>query len=104
MTTLAAFGIAAAITYLLRSSMTLAGDQLLASPRVEGAIGLVSPAVLSAMVASALLLEGGHLAAPDPVEVAAVACAVVAVRRTGNVSMALAVGLPVCWLGSLVGI
>ena len=104
MTTLAAFAIAAVITYLLRASMTIAGDRLLSSPTLETAIGLVSPAVLSAMVVSALVLDHGQLAAPGLVETVAVAAAVLAVRKTGNVSMALAVGLPVYWLGTLVGL
>ncbi len=104
MTTLAAFGLAALMTYLLRSSMTIAGDRLLSSTTVAAAIGLVSPAVLSAMVVSALVLDHGRLSPPVLIETVAVAAAVLAVRKTGNVSMALAVGLPVYWLGTLVGL
>ncbi len=104
MTTFAAFGIAAAITYLLRSSMTLVGDRLLSSTTVATAIALVSPAVLSAMVVSALVLDHGRLSPPVLIETLAVAAAVLAVRRTGNVSMALAVGLPVYWIGTLAGL
>lgn len=98
MTTIITFAIAAAVTYLLRSSMMIAGDRLTSSPAVESAIGLVSPAVMTAIVASALLLDHGRIALPDLASVLAVGGAIVAVRRTGNVSTALAIGLPIYWI------
>jgi branched-subunit amino acid transport protein len=104
MSTILAFAVAAVITFMLRSAMTLVGDRSLASSPLSEAIGLVSPAVLTAIVASTLLLDQGQLTRPHLVEVAAVIAAIVAVRRTGNVSIALAVGLPVYWIGVIVGL
>ena len=104
MTTLIAFALAALVTYLLRCSMTLVGDRMSEAPMVTSAIGLVSPAVLTAIVTSALLVDEGRMAPPGSIEAAAVGCAFIAVRRTGNVSAALAVGLPLYWLGSFAGL
>jgi branched-subunit amino acid transport protein len=104
MSTLLAFAVAAAITFMLRAAMTLVGDRSSAESPLNQAIGLVSPAVLTAIVASTLLLDQGQLIRPHVVEVFAVIAAIVAVRRTRNVSAALAVGLPVYWVGVLVGL
>lgn len=96
---------AAAVTFLLRSTMTWMTPSGVPSDRlgVNSWIVLVTPAVLAAMVASALLVDHGALARPDGAEILAVGAAVVAVRRTRNVSMALFVGLPVFWLIGLLG-
>ncbi|MBX3315161.1 MAG: AzlD domain-containing protein [Actinobacteria bacterium] len=92
------FVAAAAVTYLLRSSMVLAGDRLQESDGVRTAVELTAPAVLAAMIAGALLVHHGTVSAPALAEVAAIGAAVVAVRRTGNVGAALAAGLPVYWV------
>jgi branched-subunit amino acid transport protein len=101
MTTIAAFALAGVITYLLRCSMVLFGNRLASSTVAESTIRLITPAVLTAIVASALLLQHGEIARPDLPGMLAVAAAVVAVRRTSNVGLALAVGLPTYWVGSL---
>ena len=98
MTAFAIFAVAGMITYLLRSSMLVFGDRLTSSTVAESAIGLVSPAVLTAIIASTILLDHYEIARPDLAGVLSVAGAVVAVRRTSNVSMALAVGLPIYWV------
>ena len=98
MTAVTVFAVAGLITYLLRCSMLVFGNRLTSSTVAEPAIGLVSPAVLTAIIASALLLEHGEIARPDIAGVLSVAGAVIAVRRTSNVSMALAVGLPTYWV------
>lgn len=98
MTAFAIFAVAGMITYLLRSSMLVFGDRLTSSTVAESAIGLVSPAVLTAIIASTILLDHNEIARPDLAGVLSVAGAVVAVRRTSNVSMALAVGLPIYWV------
>ena len=41
---------------------------------------------------------------PNAVEVAAVALALVVVRRTGKVGLALGAGLPVYWAGAMLGV
>lgn len=98
--TIAIFAVAGVVTYLLRSFMLVFGDRLTSSNAAESAIELISPAVLTAIVASALFLEQGEVTAPDLAAVLAVGAAVVAVRRTSNVGMAIAVGLPIYWIAS----
>ncbi len=102
MTALVAFTLAAGVTFLLRSSMTWSGGAV-ASPRVTQWIALVTPAVLTAMVASALVIERGAIHRPGLAETSAIVVAIAAVHRTRNVSMALLTGLPVYWLAGLVG-
>ncbi len=104
MNTITVFAIAALATYLLRSFVVLAGDRVAQSRALESVIGLVSPAVLAAIVASSLLVHDGSVAAPDPAGLTAAVGALVAVRRTGNVAAALFIGLPIYWLGALVGL
>ena len=98
MTALTIFAIGGLVTFLLRSSMLVFGDRLTSSAMATLAIGLVSPAVLTAIIASALFLDQRAIALPHPAAVLSVAGAVVAVRRTSNVGMALAVGLPIYWV------
>lgn len=102
MTALVAFTLAAAATFVLRSSMTFAGAGS-ASSRVGACVALVAPAVLAAMVASSLFLDHGDLARPRLGEAVAIGAALAVVRKTGNVSAALAVGLPVYWLAAALG-
>jgi len=98
------FAIAALATYLLRSFVVLAGDRVAQSPGLESVIGLVSPAVLACIVASALLVHDRAVDAPDPADAAAVLGALVVVRRTGSVAAALFVGLPIYWVGAWIGL
>lgn len=104
MTALITFAVAGLVTYLLRVSMVLFGARLLDSPRVAPAIALVGPAVLAAIIASALPLEDGHIAAPGVVSVVAIGGGALAVHRTNDVSAALFVGLPIYWLGVAAGL
>lgn len=103
MTAITIFIVAGSATYLLRSSMVMFGDRLTSSTIAESVIGRVTPAVLAAIIASALLLDHGEVARPELAGLVAVAGAVVAVRRTSNVGMALIVGLPTYWIVSAVG-
>jgi len=103
MTAILAFSFAAAITYFMRSSVTLAGAAA-SAPRIGPWLALVSPAVLMALVASSLVLDHGTVVVPHGGETLAIVLAAVAVRVSGNVSMALAVGLPVYWLTSALGL
>lgn len=101
MIAITAFALAAVATYALRSCMTLSGFRISESPTAARAIGLVSPAVLAAIVVSSLLLDSGQLIRPDLAELLAAAAALGLVHRTGNVSLALFAGLPVFWVASL---
>lgn len=98
--TFATFALAGIITYLLRCFMLVFGDRLTSSNAAQSAIAMVSPAVLTGIVASALFLEHGAVTRPDLAGVLAIVGAVVAVRRTSNIGMALAVGLPIYWIVS----
>lgn len=102
MTLFLTFALAGLATYLLRSCVVLAADRLPQSPRATTAIGMVAPAVLAAIVAASVFTHDGVAVLPVMVEVIALGAAVAAVRRTGNVSMALFVGLPVFWLASAI--
>lgn len=95
---------AAACTYLLRISMVvvLAGRQLPAS--LEHQLRLAGPAVLAAVVASALFVSDGAAQAAPASHLAAVVAAGLVVRRTGRSLHALLVGLPVAALATLLGL
>lgn len=102
MTAVLAFSLAGAVTFGLRSSMTIV-ERSATSPRLGSWIALVSPAVLTAIIASALLVDHDEIVWPRIGETLAIASAVCAVRKTGNMSLALAVGLPVYWLAGALG-
>ena len=104
MSVLLTFTLAGVATFFLRSCMNLFGRRLQSSPVIERSIALVSPAVLAAIVASAIFIDQGALAPPDLVSSLAIVTAAVAVHRTDNVSMALFVGLPVYWVGAATGL
>jgi branched-subunit amino acid transport protein len=101
-TAVIAFTLAAVVTFLLRSSMTLTGAASAATPPASW-IALVSPAVLTAMLASALFVDHGVLVRPQFDELLAIVAALIGVRRTGNVSVALVIGLPIFWLAGALG-
>ena len=103
MTTITVFIIAGIGTYLLRASMILAPTDMASSPWLERRIGLLSPAVLAAIVATGLFVSNRQVTAPSPIEVVAVLAALGAVHHTKNISAALLTGLPVYWIGSLAG-
>lgn len=104
MTVFITFAVAGFVTFLLRSSMVLFGARLLDSPRVAPAIALVAPAVLAAIIASALFIDNGHIGVPRPIAAVAIGGGALAVYRTKNVSAALFVGLPIYWLGVAAGL
>ncbi len=98
------FALAGLATFALRGFIIIFGDRLPASPKAEVAVGLVAPALLAGIVASAIFLDGGQLAMPNLLTALAIFGAAVAVYRTDNVGMALFVGLPIFWIGSLLGL
>ncbi len=77
---------------------------LVESPRFAELTALVTPAVLAAMIASALLLGHGHGSALPMSAVVAVLAAFAVVRRTGNVALGLVLGLVVNALVPALGI
>lgn len=104
MSTIVIFALAAAGTYLLRS-LVVFGSAIGAGQSMRGtSIDLVSPAVLGAIVVSALFVDESGPTTADPAALLAVAGAVLAARRTNNAGTALLVGLPLYWVAALVGI
>ena len=62
----------------------------------------VAPAAVAALVGAMVLASDGRIEPLPAAQLAAVAAGFVAVRRTGNVMLAVAVGLPVMWALELV--
>ena len=104
MTVLVAMGLAGIGTFVLRSSMVLLHERLGSIDWLERRLALVGPAVLGAIVMSWLAVDDGDAVMPNGVEVVAVAAALLTVRRTGKVGLALGVGLPVYWVGAAAGL
>ncbi len=104
MTVLLTFALGGLVTFGLRSTMIFCGGRLSTSQRAELAIGLISPAVLSAIVASSLFLNRSDVALPASADFLAVVLGGLAAHRTKNISMALLVGLPTYWLACAVGL
>lgn len=100
MTTWLVMIIVAVGTYGLRVSMLVAHDRLGGSAWLAQRLSIVGPAVLAAVVASALFVSGTERVSPSPAQLAAVATALVVVRWRGNVGWALLAGFPVYWVGT----
>ena len=98
------FGMAAVGTFVLRTFMVLGDGRLASISWLQDRIPFVSPAVLAAIVTSAVFLSNGESVAPDPAVIAALAVGCYAARRTGNPVGALAAGLPVYWIAALAGL
>lgn len=97
MTIVLGFVIAAAVTFFMRGSVSVVGSLLGAerSAALHATVTAITPMVLAAMVASAVFVRHGSVQFPTLAEVTALGTAFTVARRTGNVSLALAVGLPV---------
>lgn len=90
-------------TYLLRvSAIAVVGDDRRIPPRVEQALRLVAPAVLAALVANSLLLEGGDWRALGAWHGAAIVAALVAVRFR-SAAWTLLAGMVAVWVFSALG-
>lgn len=89
-------------TYLLRAALVALPDGVALPSPLTQRLPLIGPAVLAAIVASALV--GADRGLPVPAEGLAVVAAFLAVRRFGNPGVALLVGLPIYWGLSAVGL
>jgi len=98
------FALAGFATYLLRSSLVLAGGAVRSGGWLEQRIIFVGPAVLAALVASSLFVAGGSPTVGHPAEILAVVAGSAIVAKTENVGLALVVGLPVYWVASALGL
>lgn len=90
-------------TYALRVSMFILLGQRSLPAWTTQPMSLVAPAAVAALVTSTIAIRGGELTAPALADVAAVAAGFLAVRRTGNVMHAFAIGMPVFWVVSALG-
>jgi branched-subunit amino acid transport protein len=104
MTALVVFLAIGAGSYALRASMFLVLADRSVPPWAERAMGLVGPAAIAALVASAMLTADGAVRAAPVAELLAVAAGFYVVRRTGNVLHALALGFPIIWIATALGL
>lgn len=88
-------------TYLLRASVILAATSRRIPARFESTLRLIPPAVLSALVANALLFDGGDVRPFGPWYVALALAALVA-ARTRSVGWTLLSGMVAVWALSAV--
>lgn len=83
-------------TYLIRVSMVVALGRITLTARAERALSLIPPAVLGALVAQTLLLEGDGIRDLSTWHPAALAAALVA-WRTRSIGWTLVAGMAVLW-------
>ena len=103
MTDLLAVLLVGAGTYLIRCSMVVALGRVTLSETAERALGLIPPAVLGALVAQTLLLEGEGMRDLSTWHPAAVVAALVA-WRTRSIGWTLVAGMAALWaLEALLG-
>lgn len=91
-------------TYALRASMFVVLGSRTPPAWLEASLGYVGPAGIAALVGAMLFTVGGHVEVGSIPAVVAAASAFVAVRRTGNVMHAFAVGMPAFWALTLLGL
>ncbi len=91
-----------AATYVLRVSMFVALGGRTLPAWLDRPMAVVAPAAVAALVGAMTLTSNGRVEPLARPELAAVVAGFVAVRRTGNVMLAFAVGLPVMWVLQLV--
>lgn len=84
-------------TYLLRASMFVFVGSRPIPAWARTPMAYIGPAAVGALLASMLLTSGGERAPRGAAELVAAAAAFAVVRRTGNVTHAFVVGLPVLW-------
>jgi branched-subunit amino acid transport protein len=90
-------------TYLLRvSAIAVVGEGRQIPPRVEQALRLVAPAVLAALVANSLLLDGDGLRPLGAWHGAGIIAALVAIRFR-SAAWTLLAGMVAVWIFSALG-
>ncbi|GAA5184439.1 hypothetical protein GCM10025771_38520 [Niveibacterium umoris] len=86
------------VTFLTRFSFIAGGRRLAPGPRLQAGLRYVPPAVLAALIAPEVFVQGGvvALSPSSPRLIAAVLASIVALR-TRSVSLTIGVGLIVLW-------
>ena len=87
-------------TYVLRASMFVVLGHRSLPTWTATPMALVAPAAVAALVCSIVFTHGGSVQIPAVAEFLAIVGGFAAVRRTGNVMLAFAVGLPLFWIAS----
>ncbi len=87
-------------TYALRASMFVVLGRRTLPAWTATPMALVAPAAVAALVSSIVFTHGGTMQIPAVVELVAIVGGFAAVRRTGNVMLAFAVGLPLFWIAT----
>lgn len=91
-------------TYLIRvSAIAMMGQGAVVAPRVERTLRLIAPAVLAAIIANGLLLDGGTLNT-RPSWYLATLVAVVVAYRVRSAAWAMAAGMVAVWLLQRLGL
>jgi branched-subunit amino acid transport protein len=91
-------------TYILRASMFVVLGGRTPPQWLQTPLGFVGPAAIAALVGAILLTSNGHAEVGSIPAVVAAVPAFVVVRRTGNVMHAFAVGMPVYWALTVLGL
>ena len=91
-------------TYLLRASMFVVLGGRTPPQWIEAPLAYVGPAGIAALVGAMLLTTHGHAGVGSIPAVVAAVAAFVLVRRTGNVMHAFALGMPVFWTLTVLGV
>jgi branched-subunit amino acid transport protein len=91
-------------SYLIRISMVVGASRLAENVWLQRRLRLVAPSVLAALFSSSLFVSKRTLEWPGALAVCAVALGGAAVWRTNKLGAALGVGLPVYWVGAMVGV
>jgi branched-subunit amino acid transport protein len=91
-------------TYLLRASMFVVLGGRTPPQWLQAPLAYVGPAGIAALVGALLLTTHGHVGVGAIPAVVAAVSAFAVVRRTGNVMHAFAVGMPVFWTLTVLGV
>jgi branched-subunit amino acid transport protein len=73
-------------------------------PAADASLRHIGPAALAALLATMALTSAGEVEPLPAGRLLAIAAGLVAVRRTGKVFAAFAVGLPVAWAAAAAGL
>ncbi len=91
-------------TYLLRASMFVVLGGRTPPQWLQAPLAYVGPAGIAALVGAMLPTTRGHAGVGSIPSVVAAVAAFIFVRRTGNVMHAFAVGMPVFWTLTALGV
>ena len=89
---------AALCTYALRASAVVVLDRRPLPAAAVSRMRVVAPAVLGAVLVSAMISSAGRVHVPSLGDTLGVLAGIAVVLRTGRAAHALLVGLPIAWI------